>query len=183
MIFEETKLKGAYVISLQLFEDNRGGFARTFCKKEFAQIGHTKEFLQLNHSYNIHKGTIRGMHYQVSPYQEVKLIRCIKGSVLDVIIDLRKDSPTFLQHFSVELSAENKKMIYVPENFAHGFQTLEDNTSVMYHATNFYTPNFESGLHYNDHLINIAWKLPPVNLSEKDKSQPVINNDFVAIEV
>ena len=178
MIFEETKLKGAYVISLQLFEDNRGGFARTFCKKEFAQIGHTKEFLQLNHSYNIHKGTIRGMHYQVSPYQEVKLIRCIKGSVLDVIIDLRKDSPTFLQHFSVELSAENKKMIYVPENFAHGFQTHEDNTELMYHHTEYYTPNADAGLYYGDAGLKINWPLPPVFVSEKDLSYKHLDNNF-----
>ena len=178
MIFEETKLKGAYVISLQLFEDNRGGFARTFCKKEFAQIGHTKEFLQLNHSYNIHKGTIRGMHYQVSPYQEVKLIRCIKGSVLDVIIDLRKDSPTFLQHFSVELSAENKKMIYVPENFTHGFQTLEDNCELIYHHTEFYTPQADSGIRFDDPALAINWQLQPVMISDKDKNYKLIDNNF-----
>lgn len=178
MIFEETKLKGAYIISLQLLTDNRGGFTRTFCKKEFEQIGHKKEFVQLNHSYNTHKGTIRGMHFQLPPHQEIKLIRCIKGSVLDVIVDLRKDSETFLQHISIELSAENKKMIYVPENFAHGFQTLEDNCELIYHHTEFYTPQADSGLRFDDPALAINWPLPPVMVSDKDKNYKLINNNF-----
>jgi dTDP-4-dehydrorhamnose 3,5-epimerase len=178
MIFEETKLKGAYIISLQLLTDNRGGFARTFCKNEFEQIGHKKEFVQLNHSYNTHKGTIRGMHFQLPPYQEIKLIRCIKGSVLDVIVDLRLDSPTFLQHVSVELSAENKKMIYVPENFAHGFQILEDNCELIYHHTEFYTPQADSGIRFDDPALAINWPLPPVMVSDKDKNYKLIDNNF-----
>ncbi|MDX2172127.1 MAG: dTDP-4-dehydrorhamnose 3,5-epimerase [Bacteroidota bacterium] len=178
MIFEETKLKGAYVISLQLLTDNRGGFARTFCKNEFAKIGHTKDLVQLNHSYNTHKGTIRGMHFQLPPYQEIKLIRCIRGSVLDVIVDLRKESPTFLQHISVELSAENKKMIYVPENFAHGFQTLEDHCELIYHHTEFYTPQADSGIRFDDPTLKIDWPLPPAMVSDKDKNYKLIDNHF-----
>ena len=178
MTFEETKLKGAYIVSLQLLTDARGGFARTFCKKEFEQIGHTKEFVQFNQSYNTHKGTIRGMHFQIPPYQEIKLIRCVKGSVVDVIIDLRKDSPTFLQHISVELSAENKKMMYVPGNFAHGFQTLEANSELIYHHTEYYTPQADSGIRFDDPALKITWPLEPVMVSEKDKNYKLIDNTF-----
>jgi dTDP-4-dehydrorhamnose 3,5-epimerase len=178
MIFEETTLKGAYVVSLQLLTDARGGFARTFCKKEFQQINHQKEFVQLNHSYNTFKGTVRGMHFQLPPYQEIKLIRCIKGTVIDIIVDLRENSPTFLQHVSVELSAENKKMMYVPENFAHGFQTLEDDTELIYHHTQFYTPQADTGIRFNDPLLKINWPLEPVMVSEKDKNYKLIDHTF-----
>jgi dTDP-4-dehydrorhamnose 3,5-epimerase len=178
MNFEETTLKGAYVVSLQLLTDARGGFARTFCKKEFQQINHQKEFVQLNHSYNTFKGTVRGMHFQLPPYQEIKLIRCIKGTVIDVIVDLRENSPTFLQHVSVELSAENKKMIYVPENFAHGFQTLQDNSELIYHHTQYYTPNADTGIRFDDPLLNINWPLEPVMVSEKDKNYKLIDYTF-----
>lgn len=181
MIFEETKLKGAYVISLNPLTDARGGFARTFCKKEFQQIGHKKEFVQMNHSWNKIAGTIRGMHFQIPPYQEIKLIRCVRGSVLDVIVDLRKYSPTFLQHFTVELSAENKKMIYVPEDFAHGFQALEDDSELIYHHTEYYTPDADRGLRFDDPSLNIKWPLPPVMISEKDKSYKLIDNTFKGI--
>jgi dTDP-4-dehydrorhamnose 3,5-epimerase len=178
MIFEELQLKGSYVISLNLLSDARGGFARTYCKKEFEQIGHKKEFVQMNHSFNTHKGTLRGMHFQKAPHQEIKLIRCIKGAVIDVIVDLRKDSPTFLKHVMVELSSENKKMIYVPENFAHGFQTLEDDSELIYHHTEFYTPSADAGICYNDPVLNIDWPLPPVMVSDKDKSYPLIDSTF-----
>lgn len=178
MTFEETKLKGAYIISLNMLSDDRGLFARTFCKKEFKQIKHTKEFVQMNHSWNIHKGTIRGMHYQIPPFQEVKLIRCIKGKAFDVIVDLREYSPTFLQHITVELSAENKKMIYVPENFAHGFQTLEDDTELIYHHTEYYMPDADRGIRFDDPALNIQWPLPPNMVSDKDKSYKLIEKSF-----
>ncbi len=178
MMFEETKLKGAYVISLNLLQDERGAFARTFCKKEFQQIGHNKEFVQLNHSYNTYKGTIRGMHYQIPPYQEIKLIRCIRGSVLDVIVDLRKDSPTYLQHVSIEISSENKKMVYMPEDFAHGFQTLEDNSELIYHHTEYYTPQADTGLRYDDPALKIKWPLEPKMVSEKDRNYKLIDHKF-----
>jgi dTDP-4-dehydrorhamnose 3,5-epimerase len=178
MKFEETKLKGAYIISLELKTDERGGFARAFCKKEFEQIGHKKEFVQINHSYNTNKGTVRGMHFQHPPYQEIKLIRCVKGAVNDVIIDLRKNSSTFLKHIEVELSEENKKMIYVPENFAHGFQTLKDNSELIYHHTAFYMPEAESGLRFDDPALKIKWSLPAVIVSDKDRSYRLIDNNF-----
>ncbi len=181
MTFTETILKGSFIIDLSVFTDDRGGFARTFCKKEFQKIGHTKEFVQFNHSYNTLKGTVRGMHYQVPPYQEIKLIRCIKGAVQDVIIDMRKDSPTFLQHINVELNEENKKMIYVPEGFAHGFQTLVDDTQLMYHHTEYYAPNADAGLNHNDKTLNIKWTLPVSVISEKDKNYKLIDNTFKAI--
>jgi len=183
MTIRETEIKGLFIIEPTPFQDHRGIFARTFCKNEFKSIEFEKEFVQFNHSINKFKGTLRGLHFQRPPYAETKYVRCVEGSIFDVAVDIRKGSPTYLQYFGIELSAQNLLGLLIPEGFAHGFQTLEDNTSVMYHTTNFYSPNFESGLRYNDSLINIAWKLPPVNLSEKDKSQPIIDNDFVAIEV
>jgi dTDP-4-dehydrorhamnose 3,5-epimerase len=178
MIFEETQLKGAYIVSLQLLQDQRGAFARTYCKKEFAEIGHNKEFVQINQSYNTTKGTIRGMHFQLPPYQEIKLIRCIKGAVLDVIVDLRKNSKTFLHYFAVELSAENRKAIYVPENFAHGFQTLEDNSELIYQHTEYYTAQADAGIRFDDPALNISWTLPPVMVSEKDMHYSLIDSEF-----
>ncbi len=174
MKFIPTPLAGAYVIDLTPFADERGLFARTFCLKEFAAIGHTLPFVQHNHSINHHKGTLRGMHYQVAPFQEIKLIRCIVGSVYDVIVDLRLDSPTYLQHFGTILSSQNRQMIYVPEGFAHGFQTLEDHTELLYHHTAYYTPEADRGVRYDDPLLAIHWQLPPVMVSPKDKSYPLL---------
>ncbi|MGZ3921739.1 MAG: dTDP-4-dehydrorhamnose 3,5-epimerase [Bacteroidia bacterium] len=181
MKFTETFLKGSYIIELTPFYDERGGFARTYCKKEFKEINHSKEFVQLNQSYNTHKGTIRGMHYQVAPFLEIKLIRCIRGSVFDVIIDIRQNSPTFLQHIAVELSESNKKMIYVPEGFAHGFQTLEDNTQLVYHHTEYYNAQADAGLNYNDPILNIKWPIPVSIISEKDKNNKLINPGFKGV--
>jgi dTDP-4-dehydrorhamnose 3,5-epimerase len=181
MKFLETKLKGAYIIELEPRRDDRGLFARTFCKREFTEINHTKEFVQFNHSLSVQKGTLRGMHFQVPPTAEIKLIRCIRGKVYDVIIDIRSGSPTFLQHIGVILSEENMNMIYVPEGFAHGFQTLEDNTQLIYHHTNYYTPENERGISFRDPAINIKWPLVPENLSEKDQKYPYIDNNFKGI--
>lgn len=183
MKFFETALKGAYTIELEPFGDERGFFARTFCKREFKQIGHTKEFVQFNHSMTSEKGTLRGLHYQVPPGSEIKLIRCIRGEVLDVIVDLRKNSSTFLRHIGVNLSEENMKMIYVPEGFAHGFQTLKDNSQMIYHHTAYYSPEDERGLFYSDPTLDIKWPLDIKNLSEKDKNHPVIDNNFKGIEI
>lgn len=178
MIFQETTLSGAYIIDLEPFNDERGMFARTFCKREFAAIGHSKEFVQFNHSRNHHVGTLRGMHFQNTPFSEIKLIRCIRGSAFDVIVDLRNQSPTFLQYYGVELSEHNLRMMYVPEGFAHGFQTLEDNTELIYHHTAFYTPEQERGIRYDDPRINIAWPLIPRIVSEKDKNYPLLSNEI-----
>lgn len=178
MIFKKTKLEGVFVVSLEPLIDKRGFFARTYCKKEFDKINHKGEFVQINHSYNKIKGTIRGMHFQSPPFQEVKLIRCISGSVFDVIVDLRQKSPTFLQYFSIKLSAENKKMIYVPKNFAHGFQTLSDNSELIYHHTEFYNPKTDSGIRFDDPKLNINWPLEPKMISEKDCSYKFMETNF-----
>lgn len=178
MIFTETQLEGSYLISLTPFGDSRGWFARTYCKKEFAQIGHHKEWQQINHSYSTKKGTIRGMHYQLAPYNEIKMVRCIAGAVFDVIIDLRKNSPTFLKWFGAEISAENKSMLYIPGGFAHGFQTLTNNAELVYHHTEFYTPVAETGVRFNDKMIDIKWPLPVSEISEKDNSFPLLISTF-----
>ncbi|HRO85728.1 MAG TPA: dTDP-4-dehydrorhamnose 3,5-epimerase [Niabella sp.] len=181
MIFSSTPLKGSYIIEPERFIDNRGWLARYFCKKEFEKINHNKEWVQMNHSFTTKKGTIRGMHYQVAPYREIKMIRCIAGVVFDVIVDLRKDSPTFLKWFAIELSAQNKKMIYIPEGFAHGFQSLSDDAELLYHHSEYYTPGAEGGIKYDDLLIKIEWPLPVSVISVKDSAHPYLNNNFKGI--
>ena len=174
MKFIPTILNGSFTIQLDPINDERGWFARYFCKKEFSTIGHNKEWVQMNHSFSLKKGTLRGMHFQKPPHSEVKLVRCIQGSVFDVIIDLRKDSPTFLKWFGTELSAENKLMMYIPEGFAHGFQTLEDNSGLLYMHTAYYSPEAESGLRYNDPLVNISWPLEISEISMRDNSHDLL---------
>ncbi len=176
MIFTETPLKGAYIVETKPFTDDRGLFARTFCKNEFQQIGHTKEFVQFNHSVTTHKGSLRGMHYQLPPFSEIKLIRCIRGKVFDVIIDIREGSPTFLKHFSIELSEDNLLSLYIPEGFAHGFQTLEDNAQLIYHHTSFYQPGYEGGIRFSDPAVGINWPLQVTRISEKDSKYEFLNN-------
>ncbi len=183
MIFRETRLEGAYIIEPEPFRDERGFFARTFCRREFARIGHHKEFVQFNHSFTRLKGTIRGLHYQRPPHAEIKLIRCIRGAVKDVIVDIRQGSRTFLQHIAVELTEQNLKMIYVPEGFAHGFQTLEPETELIYHHTAFYVPEAEGGIRYDDPLLEIAWPLPVQEASEKDRSHPLLGSHFTGIHL
>jgi dTDP-4-dehydrorhamnose 3,5-epimerase len=181
MIFTPTKLAGSFTIDLSPFTDERGWFARTYCKNEFAQIGHTKEWVQMNHSVTYKKGAIRGMHYQIPPYSEIKMVRCIVGAVFDVIVDIRKGSPTFLQWFGVELSAKNKKMIYIPEGFAHGFQTLTDDCELIYHHSSFYTPSAEAGVLYNDPLINIQWPVAITDISARDNNHPLLDVNFKGV--
>ena len=178
MTFTETLLKGSYVIELNTFTDDRGWFARTYCKNEFSKIGHTSEWLQMNHSFTKQQGAIRGMHYQLPPFSEIKMVRCIAGAVFDVIIDLRKESPTFLKWFGTELSAENKKMLYIPEGFAHGFQTLRNDCELIYHHSQFYTPGAEGGIKFNDPGINISWPMPVTNISERDSQHPLLDENF-----
>ena len=181
MIFTETTLQGSYTIELEPFMDERGWFARYFCKDEFMQIGHTREWLQMNHSTTNKKGSIRGMHYQLSPFSEIKLVRCIAGSVFDVIVDLRRDSKTFLQWFGAELSSSNKKMMYIPEGFAHGFQCLTDNCELLYHHTEYYKPGVEAGIKYDDSKISVAWPLPVTMISERDRSHAYLTENFKGI--
>ena len=172
MNFTETKLKGAYIIEIKKLKDHRGFFARTWCKNEFKDHGLTTRLSQANVSYNKKMGTLRGMHYQLSPYEETKLVRCTRGAIYDVIIDLRPASPTYTQWIGVELTAENYKMLYVPEDFAHGFQTLEDNTEVTYQVSQFYTPGSESGIRWEDPAFDIDWPIEVQVISDKDKSWP-----------
>lgn len=181
MILHSTPLTGAFIIDLEPFQDDRGLFARTFCMREFEEIPHTKPFVQFNHSHTNDIGTLRGMHYQQPPHAEIKLIRCIKGKVYDVIIDIRKESPTYLQHIGVELSAENMRMIYVPEGFAHGFQTLEEHSELIYHHTAYYEPKSEGGIRFDDPIIGINWPLEPTVMSGKDQKYPYLTEDFAGV--
>lgn len=181
MKFLETPLKDAYVIELSPFQDQRGLFARTFDKQLFESIRHYKEFVQCNHSVNYLKGTLRGLHYQVPPHPEIKLVRCIRGRVYDVIVDVRSGSPTFLQHLGVELSEHNMRMLYIPEGFAHGFQTLEENTQLIYHHSGYYQPESERGIRFSDPLLDIQWPLAPTVLSEKDRQYELLTPAFAGI--
>jgi dTDP-4-dehydrorhamnose 3,5-epimerase len=181
MTFSETPLKGSYVINLSPYRDERGWFVRTYCENEFREIAHEAKWVQINHSSTAKKGTIRGMHFQLPPYREIKMVRCVRGKVLDVIIDLRKESQTFLRWFAVELSAASMNMIYIPEGFAHGFQTLEDDTELIYHHSEFYTPNAEGGIRYDDPLIGIEWPLQVTSISERDLNHPLLTQAFKGI--
>ena len=171
MIFNETPLSGAFVIDLEKRGDERGFFARAFCEKEFAAHQLSTHFCQVNNSLSALKGTLRGMHYQLSPKDETKVVRCIRGALFDVILDLRKDSLTFGQSFGAELSSENRRMMYVPKGFAHGFITLSDDTEAFYFVDEFYAPQSERGVRWNDPEFKIQWPLTPVVLSDKDRDQ------------
>jgi dTDP-4-dehydrorhamnose 3,5-epimerase len=168
MIFTETKLAGAFVIDLERREDNRGFFARTFCQHEFAEHGLRPVIAQANLASNKRKGTLRGMHFQYPPAAETKLVRCTRGAILDIIVDLRPESPTYLEHVAVELSADNYRGLYVPERFAHGYQALEDATETSYQVGEFYTPGVEGGLAPDDPRLGLSWPLPVTEISEKD---------------
>ncbi len=183
MKITQTQIAGVYLIYPRILEDERGRFARTFCKKEFEAAGINESFVQFNHSFNLRKGTIRGMHFQYPPFAEAKLIRCVQGSVKDVAVDIRQDSPTFLQHISIELTEENMISILIPPGCAHGFQTLRDDTSLIYHHTEFYTPQADAGFRYNDPLLNIQWELPITNISEKDNNYTLIDKQFKGIKI
>lgn len=181
MIFKPTPLEGSYEIQLAPLKDDRGWFMRTYCKNEFAKIGHTKEWVQMNHSLTIQKGAVRGMHYQVPPFREIKMVRCTRGTVFDVIVDIRQGSPTFLKWYGIELSAGKMNMLYIPEGFAHGFQTLTDECELVYCHSEFYAPGSESGLKYNDAFLNIAWPLPVTQVSERDENHQAITENFKGI--
>lgn len=172
MIFNETKLNGAFVMEIEKLKDERGFFGRSWCINEMKAHGLNTNIYQANVSFNKVKGTLRGMHYQVAPFQEAKLVRCTRGSIYDVIIDLRKDSPTFKKWIAVELTQDNYKIFYIPKDFAHGFITLEDNTEVSYLMTEIYVPGAGATIRWNDPMFNIEWPLEPIILSEKDKMQP-----------
>jgi dTDP-4-dehydrorhamnose 3,5-epimerase len=176
MIFIETQLQGAFIVDLERQEEERGFFARIWCQREFEQRGLNSRFVQCNISYNAKKGTLRGMHYQIPPHAEAKLVRCIRGALYDVIIDLRQESHTFRRWISVELTAENRKALYIPEGFAHGFQTLMDDTEVLYQMSEFYHPECALGVRWDDPAFHISWPPGPRIISSKDQQYP----DFMA---
>jgi dTDP-4-dehydrorhamnose 3,5-epimerase len=175
MIFTETKLKGAFTIEIKKLEDDRGFFGRAWCAREFEEHGLKANICQINTSLTKKKGTIRGMHFQVAPYHESKFVRCTHGRIYDVIIDLRPDSPTFMQWTGNELSRENNKMIFVPENFAHGFVSMTDDCEIYYPVTEFYAPGAEQGIRYDDGAFNINWPVKIEVVSEKDRNHPDFN--------
>jgi dTDP-4-dehydrorhamnose 3,5-epimerase len=174
MQFIATKLKGAWVIEPQPHTDSRGLFARTYCAREFGEYGLVDSFVQCNTSWNARKGTVRGLHCQLPPSSEVKLVRCTAGALLDVIVDLRPESATYLQHVAVELTATNRLAIYIPGMFAHGFQALEDGTEVFYQMSEFYAPKLARGLRYDDPKLGIKWPLPVTSISDQDLSWPLM---------
>ena len=182
MVFIETKLKGAYWVETEPIVDERGFFARTFCREEFTKHGLNPLVVQCNLSYNREKGTLRGMHYQVSPRQEVKLVSCVSGSIYDVIVDLRKESPTYCQWLGVELSARGRRrMVYIPEGFAHGFQTLEADAEVFYQMSEFYAPECARGVRWGDPAFAVSWPVGPRVISERDRSYPDFDGQTGAV--
>lgn len=176
MIFSETKLKGAYIIDAERRGDERGFFARVFCQKEFEALGLEANVAQTNVGVSVKRGTLRGMHFQYPPAIESKLVRCMQGAMLAVIVDLRPESPTFLEHVAVELTSDGQGALYVPGRFAHGYQTLQDETAMLYQASTFYAPSAESGLRYNDPRLAIAWPLPVAAVSAKDSNFALLEN-------
>src|SRR3954452_12022140 len=168
MIFTETKLKGAFVIDIERREDNRGFFARSFCQHEFADHGLKPVIAQANVAFNKRKGTVRGMHFQYPPAPETKVVRATRGAIVDIIVDLRPESPTYLNHVAVELNEDNGRALYVPERFAHGYQTLVDSTETSYFVGEFYAPETEGGLSPTDPRLGLSWPLPVSSISEKD---------------
>jgi dTDP-4-dehydrorhamnose 3,5-epimerase len=178
MIFHPTPLSGAFLIELEKRGDERGFFARMFCRREFAEKGLTTDFVQINNSLSATKGTLRGMHYQLSPAAETKLVRCVRGALYDSILDLRPGSPTFGRSFGAELTADNRLMMYVPRGFAHGFLTLEDSCEALYLVDGFYTPEKERGVRWNDPTFGIEWPTEPVTVSDKDRNHPDFDEDY-----
>lgn len=174
MNFTETPLKGSYLVEGDRRGDDRGWFSRAYCRRAFAEIGHDKEWVQINQSFSAAAGTVRGMHFQHPPHEEIKLVRCIAGLVFDVIVDNRQDSPTYLQWTSVILSPENHRALYIPAGFAHGFQTLQNNSELLYCHSEYYNAEAEGGLRFDDPAIAIEWQRQPLNLSDRDKGFPLL---------
>ena len=181
MKIKQTPLQDAFVIESEPYKDDRGLFVRVFCWQELRDILHDKNIVQINHSLTRQKGALRGMHFQYSPKSEIKMVKCLCGSVLDVMIDLRRGSPTFLKWHGEILSSENMKMMYVPEGFVHGFQTMEENCELLYLHTEFYSPEHEGGVRFDDPKIGIKWPLEVTDISNKDQNYPLLSKDFEGI--
>jgi len=172
VLFAETLIKGAYIIDLVRHEDGRGFFARSWCQREFEEHGLNPKMVQCNISFNNRRGTLRGMHYQAAPFEEARLVRCLAGAIYDVIIDLRSNSPTFKKWLAIELTANNRRALFIPEGLAHGFQTLADDTEVFYQMSEFYTPDAARGLRWDDPAFGIEWPIETLIISEKDRTYP-----------
>lgn len=183
MIFNKTPLEGAYTIELEKRGDDRGFFARFFCENEFAAQGLETSFVQVNNSLTAKKGTLRGLHYQLPPASEVKVVRCLRGALWDVILDLRAGSPTFGKWYGTELSAENRTMMYVPRGFAHAFITLTDDTEALYLVSDFYAPEQERGVRFDDPAHGIDWPIAPAEVSDKDRGWPDLEPEFHGFEL
>ena len=181
MKFNRLPFEGAYIIEAEPFRDDRGFFSRIFCKEELQSIGLNKDIVQINYSVNKIKATVRGMHYQNPPKAEIKMVCCIRGAIYDVIVDLRKESSTFLKWHGEKISEDNFKIMYVPEGFAHGYQTLGDNSELLYFHTENYSPGYEGAVHYNDPQIKIKWPLEISDISEKDQKHQFLSDDFEGI--
>ena len=175
MHFQPLPLEGAYLIDPDPFKDERGLFSRVFCERELKEIGHTRAIVQINHSLTAQRGAIRGLHFQYAPRAEIKIVKCLAGAVFDVIVDLRKLSPTFGKWHGEKLTSDNMKMMYISEGFAHGFQTLMENTQLLYLHTAFYTPEYEGGVRFDDPALGIDWPLPPAMISDKDRNLPLLS--------
>ena len=181
MKFSPITLNGAWVVETEPFKDHRGKFTRIFCQNELREIHQGKPIEQINYSTTIQKGAVRGMHFQRPPKAEVRLVRCLKGTIFDVMVDLRHDSPTFLRWYGETLSGENMKMLYVPQGIAHGFQTLEENCEMLYLHSGFYSPLHQAGLRCDDPKIGIQWPLEVAEISEKDRNFPLLTSDFAGV--
>ncbi|MFB2968450.1 dTDP-4-dehydrorhamnose 3,5-epimerase [Aerosakkonema sp. BLCC-F183] len=182
MQFTETQLQGAFLVDIEKISDRRGFFARIFCAKDFEERGLKPPIAQTNLSFNPKKGTLRGLHYQTPPVTEAKLIRCTKGAIYEVIVDMRPESPTYLSHIGVELTDENRRALYVPEMFANGYQALTDEAEAIYQVSDFYTHGYERGLRYDDPLLNINWPLSVSEISAKDASWPFLESVLIGGE-
>ncbi len=182
MKFEPTKVAGAHLIQLEKREDDRGFFARFFCQDEFLAHGLETSFCQINNSLSRTRGTLRGLHYQLPPAAEVKVVRCLSGALYDVVLDLRPSSPTFRSWFGAELTAENRAMMYVPRGCAHGFITLEPDTEALYLVSDKYNPNSERGIRFSDPAFSVAWPTTPAEISDKDQSWPLFDANFHGVE-
>lgn len=174
-------IPGVKLIKTKPIKDDRGFFERVLCVKEFEKIGLNKKIVNINHSKTKDIGTIRGMHFQYQPATEIKIVKCITGSIYDVIVDIRENSPTFLQHFGVELNDKNNLILYIPEGFAHGFQTLEEDSEIIYFVTNYYSKELESGLNPFDEKLNIKWPIKCTNISDKDKKTKMLDEFFIGL--
>jgi len=183
MKFKKLLLNGAFIIEPEIIKDQRGSFYRVICSNELKTIGHNESIVQVNHSINMEPGTIRGLHFQVPPKSEIKIVKCIKGAIFDVIVDIRRNSATLLKWHGENLSEENMRIMYVPKGFAHGFQTLKPQSELIYFTTEFYSPEYENAFRYNDPELKISWPLPVSNISERDLAHPLIDKSFKGFDI